>query len=54
MFNNVLTMVNRDHFYLIKFDPEHGGDLSLLTCVCCNDELDQPCSLTMLSNNPVD
>ena len=34
-FNHVLTMVNPEHFYPTMVGPEHNGDLSLLTCVCC-------------------
>ena len=50
MVNHVLTMVNPDHFYLIIFDPEHDGDLSLLTCVCCNGEHGPGPSLTMVGH----
>ena len=49
--NHVLTMVNPDHFYLIMLDLEHDGDLSLLTCVCCNGEHGQPGSLTMVNHS---
>ena len=51
MVNHVLTMVNPDHFYLIMLDPEHDGDLSLLTCVCCNGEHGQPWYLTTVNHS---
>ena len=50
MVNHALTLVNPDHFYPIMVDADHDGDLSLLTCVCCNGEHGHPWSLTMASH----